>query len=82
MLFIVGVRVYSELLATVAYVCENCGQHAAHHLTRRTRRLTLFFLPLFPVSRTYLDTCTYCGRVQRVSKDRAGAAGRQPVWGR
>jgi zinc-ribbon family len=81
MLFILGVRVYSELLATVAYVCENCHEHAAHHLTRRIRKLTLFFLPLFPVSRTYLDTCTYCGRVVRVSKQHVQSAARQPAWG-
>lgn len=82
MLLIFGFRVYSDLLATVAYVCENCGQHAAHHLTRRTRKATLFFLPLFPVSTTYADTCTYCGRVLRVPREQAEAAVRQPVRGR
>jgi uncharacterized Zn finger protein len=76
MLFILGVRIYSDLLATVAYVCENCGQHAAHHLTKRTRKITLFFLPLFPLSTKYLDTCANCGRVLRVPRE---AALRQPV---
>ena len=81
MLLIFGVRVYSDLLATVAYVCGNCGQHAAHHLTRRTRKVTLFFLPLFPVSTKYFDTCSYCGRVLQVPRSQVDAAVRQPVWG-
>jgi uncharacterized Zn finger protein len=76
MLFILGVRIYSDLLATVAYVCENCGQHAAHSVTKRTRKITMFFLPLFPMSTTYLDTCTNCGRVLRMPRE---AALRQPV---
>ena len=82
MLLIFGFRVYTDLLATVAYVCENCGQHAAHHLTRRTRKVTLFFLPLFPVSRKYVDQCSFCGRVLRIPRERAESATRQPVWGR
>ena len=53
MVLILGFRVYSQLLATVAYVCENCGQHAGHSVTKRVRRFTLFFLPLFPVSTRY-----------------------------
>ena len=82
MLFILGFRVYSDEIATVAYVCENCGQHAAHHLVRHTKKITLFFLPLLPVSTRYLDTCTYCGRTVRVSRQQAEAALNQPVWGR
>jgi zinc-ribbon family len=82
MLLIFGFRVYTELLATVAYVCENCGQHAAHHLSRRTRKVTLFFLPLFPVSTKYVDTCSYCGRNLRVPREQAEAAVRQPAWDR
>jgi zinc-ribbon family len=82
MLFILGVRIYNHLLATVAYVCENCGQHAAHHGMRRTRKLTLFFLPLLPMSTKYVDQCSFCGRVLRISRERAESATRQPVWGR
>jgi uncharacterized Zn finger protein len=81
-MLIVGFRLYTELLATLAYVCDNCGQHAAHQLVKRTRKITVFFLPLFPVSTKYLDTCTYCGRVRPVPKDQAEQAVAQPAWGR
>jgi uncharacterized Zn finger protein len=79
MLLIFGFRVYSDLLTVVAYVCEHCGQHAGHQLVRRTRKVTLFFLPLFPVSRKYLDTCSNCGRVRPVPREQAEAAVRQLV---
>jgi RNase P subunit RPR2 len=79
MLFILGVRIYNDLLATVAYVCENCGQHSAHHLTRRSRKITVFFLPLIPMSTKYVDTCSNCGRGLRIPRERAEAAARQPV---
>ena len=82
MLFILGVRVYSDLLATITYVCENCGQHAAHHVMRRSRKITVFFLPLFPMPTKYLDQCSFCGRVLRIPRERAESALRQPVWGR
>jgi len=70
-MLIFGFRVSTVLLATLSYVCENCGQQAAHHLAKHTRKFTLFFVPLFPVSTKYLDTCTYCGRVLEVPKERA-----------
>ena len=82
MVFIFGFRIYSQLLATVAYVCENCGQHAAHSVTKRVRRFTLFFLPLLPVSTRYEDQCSFCGRVLRIPRERAESAMRQPVPGR
>jgi hypothetical protein len=46
-------------------------------LIKRTRKFSLFFIPLFPVGTTYLDSCTACGRVIEVSKDQAEVAARQ-----
>lgn len=73
-MLIFGFRVTSALLATLNYVCENCHQPAAHHLVKRQRKFTLFFIPLFPVSTKYVDTCTYCGRVLDVPREQAESA--------
>ncbi len=70
-MLIFGIRVTSAVLATLVYLCENCGNNAAHHLVKRVRKFTLFFVPLFPVGTKYLDTCTACGRVNQVSKEQA-----------
>ena len=69
-----GFKLYSAVLATFVYVCETCHQQAAHHLVKRVRKFSLFFIPLFPVSTKYLDTCTYCGRTNQVPKEQAEAA--------
>ena len=73
-MLILGFRVSSVLLATLIYECDRCGQNAEHHVLKRTRTFTLFFVPLFPVSTKYLDTCAACGRVVDVPEQPALAA--------
>ena len=76
-MLIFGLSVSEDLLSTLVYTCENCGNSAAHRLIKRTRRFSFFFIPLFPVGSNYVDTCTACGRLIEVSRDRAEAAARQ-----
>jgi hypothetical protein len=71
---IFGLSAKQVLLATLFYVCEVCGNQAAHQLVRRTNRFTLFFIPLFSVSTRYIDTCAFCARSIQVPRDRAEAA--------
>ncbi len=76
-MLIFGLSAKQILMATLFYVCETCGNEAAHQLVRRTNRFTLFFIPLFPVSSRYLDTCVACGRSIEVPRDRAELAAAQ-----
>ena len=76
-MLIIGFGVTETLLSTMVYTCETCGNHAAHQLIKRSRRFSLFFIPLFSVGSTYLDSCTACGRVIEVSKEQAETAARQ-----
>ncbi|CAA9260810.1 MAG: hypothetical protein AVDCRST_MAG41-2361 [uncultured Corynebacteriales bacterium] len=73
-MLIFGVRSYATPVATLSYLCDRCGQHAAHQLVKQVRKVTLFFVPVLPVSTKYTDTCTYCGREIKVDRDRAEAA--------
>jgi len=57
-----GTRTSVALRATVWFVCHFCGFHAAQQVVERRTRLTLFWLPLFTVSRSYANVCTSCGR--------------------
>lgn len=77
-MLIFGLTARDALLATLVFVCERCGNQAAHHLIRRVRKFTLFFVPLFPVSTRYLDSCVACGRTVEVPREQAerAAAGR------
>ena len=76
-MLIIGFSVRELLLSTLVFVCETCGNHAAHRLTRRTRRFSLFFIPLFSVGAKYLDDCTACGRVLEISRQQAESAAGQ-----
>ena len=76
-MLIIGFGVREVLLSTLVFVCETCGNQAAHQLTRRTRRFSLFFIPLFSVGTKYLDTCTACGRTVEISRQQAETAAGQ-----
>jgi len=39
-----GFRGSSVVVTTAVYVCDRCGTNAAHRLTKRVRRFTLFFV--------------------------------------
>ncbi|QGV78574.1 zinc-ribbon domain-containing protein [Streptomyces ficellus] len=72
-MIIFGTKGYLRQLAVLTLVCGRCGNSAAHALRRRTTKFTLFFVPLFPVSRSYLTQCTFCGAEERISRERADA---------
>lgn len=76
-MLIIGFGVTEALLATLVLPCETCGNHAAHQLTRQSRKFSLFFIPLFSIGTKYLDTCTACGRIIEVSKEHAETAAQQ-----
>ncbi len=77
-----GLSATSVGLTTAVYVCDRCGTNAAHRrLTKRVRRFTLFFVPLFSVSTTYVDNCTACGRDVEVANAQAKAAVAQRLAG-
>jgi hypothetical protein len=85
MLIIWGYRRYLQRLAMLTFLCANCGNPAAHTLSRAVTKFTLFFIPLFPISSKYHTQCTFCGVQRRVSKEEAaqlqqGAYGGRPAY--
>lgn len=71
MLIIFGWRSSVARVAMVTLLCHLSQRPAAHPLDKVTRKLTLFFVPLFPISTRYVLTCTACGFSQRVTKSDA-----------
>jgi len=72
-MIIFGTRSHSRLLAIINLVCGNCGNPAAQRVITRVMKFTLFFIPLFPFSRTYTVNCVYCGSSTRISKEHAAS---------
>ncbi|WP_133913294.1 zinc-ribbon domain-containing protein [Streptomyces sp. NBC_00582] len=70
-MIIFGTKGYLYQLAILTLVCGRCGNPAAHTLRKRVTKFTLFFVPLFPVSTTYLTQCTFCGAEEKVTAEQA-----------
>ncbi len=80
-MIIFGFRSYLRALAVVTLVCRHCGNPAAHRVVELTRKFTLFFVPLFPVSRSRAMTCTYCGTSTKLTKEHADQLAAVPSAG-
>ncbi|MFD6418357.1 zinc-ribbon domain-containing protein [Streptomyces sp. NPDC060194] len=65
-MIIFGTKAYLHTLAMLTLLCGVCGNPAAHPLTKRVTKFTLFFVPLFPVSTRYRTQCTFCGAERKL----------------
>jgi hypothetical protein len=55
----------------VTFVCTFCGLSVPQQVYRRVNRFTLFFLPLFTVSRRHFVECSNCGGTTALTEDQA-----------
>lgn len=69
-----GWRTTVQVVLSLVLGCGRCGRTAAHHLEKRRRWFTLFFVPLVPLSTSYVDTCLTCGFQHAVPKEQAQGA--------
>ncbi|MEW2539404.1 zinc-ribbon domain-containing protein [Micromonospora chalcea] len=71
MFFIFGLRAKVVRSGVVTEVCRNCGNQAAHVITRRVTKFSLFFVPLIPLRTRYAQQCTFCGAEYDISRAEA-----------
>lgn len=74
MILLFGTRAYLQQIVVVSFVCHFCGLAAAQQVYRRVNRFTLFFLPLFTISRKHYVECSNCGSVTELTADQANHA--------
>jgi hypothetical protein len=70
-MIIYGWKRYVQVLAVLTLVCQQCALPAEHVLRRLTTKVTLFFIPLFPVSRRHTLACTACAAENKISREQA-----------
>jgi hypothetical protein len=70
-MIIFGASTRVTLLAIVNFVCGNCHQPAAQRVFLKVLRFSLFFIPLFPLSKTRFVDCVYCGASTAITKEQA-----------
>ena len=68
MLLLFGLKTVQRALPGRLSLCRSCGQYAEQHLEERANKFTLFFIPIFTMSRTYRITCSNCGQRSSLSK--------------
>jgi uncharacterized Zn finger protein len=66
-----GIRPVLHLLTAVTFRCDYCGRTVAQHVYRKKNRFTLFFVPLFSFSTSYLVECSNCGGTTRLTEAQA-----------
>lgn len=66
-----GTTARERLLAVVSFVCGHCHNPAAQRVIERATKFSLFFIPLFTISRSYYVECTFCGMTTRIDKAQA-----------
>lgn len=62
MIFIFGMSGSEKGLGSQAMTCPGCGAFGANRISKVTRRISLFFIPLIPVGSRYVSTCPNCGQ--------------------
>ena len=71
MLLIFGNKISDSIFNVVMFVCGFCGVEASQTVIKRSNRFTLFFIPLFPFSTKYINSCSNCGGETALTVDQA-----------
>lgn len=71
MFLIFGTTLRDRVLVVVTFVCEYCGAQAAQNVIESATKVSLFFIPLFTISRRHVVTCTNCGGTTALSREQA-----------
>ena len=60
-MLICGTRWKTVTLGQLLYGCSHCQKQTMHTAQIRKGKVTLFFIPTFPVGSRYLIACNLCG---------------------
>jgi predicted RNA-binding Zn-ribbon protein involved in translation (DUF1610 family) len=71
---LIGTRGFERLVAVRRLLCPNCGVDAPQRYFERGTRLTLFLVPVLPLSRRNVRECTHCGWTTSVGATEVDAA--------
>lgn len=80
MILLFGVTTKVTVRATVWLVCHFCGFSAPQRVLEQVRRLTLFWIPLIPLSRSVVNECGECGHRVPLSAEQARRAEAWESW--
>ena len=71
MFLIFGTALRDKVLARVTFICEYCRVSATQDVLEHATRVSLFFVPLFTISRRYVVVCSQCGGATALTREQA-----------
>ena len=71
MLLIFGTTLRNRVLVVVNFICQFCGTQANQDVIESATKVSVFFIPLFSISRRYFVTCSNCGGTTPLTKQQA-----------
>lgn len=71
MFLLLGTTLRERVLTVVSFICHFCGVQARQDVVEQATKFSVFFIPLFTVSRRYHVVCSNCGGATALSKDQA-----------
>jgi hypothetical protein len=71
MILLFGTNAYERLLTVVSFPCRYCGMNAPQRVFKRATKFTVFFIPLFTVSKKHFVECSNCAGVTALTEDQA-----------
>jgi zinc-ribbon family len=66
-----GTRRRNKVMGQTQYTCPKCQQNSFHGIVRSRAYFTLFFVPLFPVSKVTTARCGLCGYQEKIKNETA-----------
>ncbi|MCU1445437.1 zinc-ribbon domain-containing protein [Cryobacterium sp.] len=67
MFLLFGTRTSEAVINVVSFVCGYCHTLAEQHVVKRSTKVTLFFVPLVPLSTKHVNVCAQCGGTTALS---------------
>lgn len=71
MFLLFGTTARERIITVVTFVCHFCQQAAPQNVVESATKFSLFFVPLFTISRQHFNICTNCGGTTPLSSEQA-----------
>lgn len=72
-MIVYGYRTRNKVMGQTDYACPKCQQATAHTVVRSRRWMTLFWVPIFPITKNSIARCSACGQQSKVENAQADA---------
>lgn len=71
MFLLFGTALRDRIITVVSFVCEYCRTPANQDVIEAATKFSLFFIPLFTISRKHYVVCSNCGGTTPLTKEQA-----------